>query len=93
MAAAVLAKGPGYYSQRLDFKAEGRMRTPHGPGQEMVRVSIALVVVVAVVTAVYCWPTNLLVDLAVPPAVFGVLILLRTRPRGSGRPPFGILHR
>jgi len=32
-----------------------------------------------VVIAVYLWPTNLFVDLAIPPVVFGLLILLRTR--------------
>jgi hypothetical protein len=40
---------------------------------------IALGISVAVVTAVYRWPTNLLVDLAVPPAVISVLILSGTR--------------
>ena len=55
------------------------MRKAQRPTQEVVRVLVALIVAATVVTAVYCWPVNLYVDLAVPPAVFGLLILLRTR--------------
>ena len=56
------------------------MRSLQTPNHELSRVLIALVAVLAVVAAVYCWPTNLFIDLAVPAVVVGVLILLRTRP-------------
>ena len=46
---------------------------------EVIRLLTALLVTLSIVTAVYRWPTNLFVDLAVPPAVVAILILLRTR--------------
>jgi hypothetical protein len=57
------------------------MRWLQTPNQELSKVLVALAVTLSVVTAVYCWPTNLLVDLAIPPTVFGLLILLRVRRR------------
>jgi hypothetical protein len=55
------------------------MRWRQRLNHEAASVLIALFVTLAIVTAVYRWPTNLLVDLAVPPAVVGLLILMRTR--------------
>jgi hypothetical protein len=44
-----------------------------------IRNRIALVFAIGVVTTVYCWPTNLFVDMAVPPVVLGLLLLTRIR--------------
>jgi hypothetical protein len=53
------------------------MRWLHRRNHEVANVLLALFIALVVVSAVYRRPTDLFVDLAVPPAVVGILILLR----------------